>query len=401
MSPQLADLLAFGTTGSTWWVVLVFWIVVSQLTIFSVTLYLHRCATHRGVDMHPVLSHVFRFWAWLTTAMVTKEWVAIHRKHHAKCETPEDPHSPQVEGIAKVLFHGVVLYQQARKDQAMVEQYGLGTPDDWIERNVYARLPALGPTFMLFIDLALFGAVGITVWAVQMLWIPVFAAGVINGLGHWWGYRNFETSDRSTNIVPWGVFLGGEELHNNHHAFPSSAKFALRRFEFDLGWAVLRLFEKLRLARILRVAPQLDEREDVTDADAETLKAVLTHRFDVMTRYFRNVITPALREEAARAGDHMKALSRKLRRALPSDGRWLDNSARERLSQWIAQNPHLATLYDFRRRLEAVMERSGKTSEALLKSLQEWCADAERSGIRALEEFAQRLRGYTLRPTVA
>jgi stearoyl-CoA desaturase (delta-9 desaturase) len=289
---------------------------------------------------------------------------------------------------------------QARDPQVQ-EKYGRGTPDDWIERVLYTKHRNWGIIALVILDLLLFGAPGITIIAVQMLAMPLLAAGIINGIGHHSGYRNFECPDAATNIVPWGVLLGGEELHNNHHAFPSSAKFALRRYEFDLGWALLRLFEKLRLARILRVAPQLDEREDVTHADAETLKAVLTHRFDVMTRYFRNVITPALRDEATRASDHMKALSRKLRRALPSDGRWLDTSAKERLSHWIAQSPHLATLYDYRRRLEAVLERSGKTSEVLLKSLQEWCADAERSGIRALQEFAQRLRGYTLRPTVA
>jgi stearoyl-CoA desaturase (delta-9 desaturase) len=396
MSSSLADLLAFGLTGSPWPLVVVFFIVVTQLTVLSVTLYLHRSQAHRGVDFHPAVAHAFRFWCWLTTAMVTREWVAIHRKHHAKCETAEDPHSPVVHGIAKVALHGVTLYQQASKDKAMVEQYGLGTPDDWVERNVYARCPPLGPTLMLFIDLALFGSLGLALWAIQMMWIPVCAAGVINGIGHWWGYRNFETSDCATNITPWAVFLGGEELHNNHHAFPSSAKFALRGFEFDIGWAVLRTLEKLRLAKVLRVAPQLQERAAIALPDAETLKAVMAHRFHVMTAYYRTVIRPALDEERRAAGKSFGRLTRRLRKALADDGRWLDSGARERLSLWVSQRPMVASVCEHRRRLGAVLERSGKSSQALLESLQAWCADAERSGNAALAQFARTLRGYAL-----
>jgi stearoyl-CoA desaturase (Delta-9 desaturase) len=401
MSAPLAALLAYGLTGSSWTTVLVFFLVVTQLTIFSVTLYLHRSAAHRGVDFHPLLAHGFRFWTWLTTAMVTKEWVAIHRKHHAKCETEDDPHSPQVHGINKVVFHGVTLYQNACNDREMIEKYGLGTPDDWVERNVYARAPAAGPTLMLFVDLALFGAVGLVIWAVQMLWIPVMAAGVVNGLGHWWGYRNFETADRATNLTPWGVFIGGEELHNNHHAFPSSAKFSQRGYEFDIGWAMLRVFERLRLAKVLRVAPKLELRPLVEVPDTETVKAVMAHRFHVMTSYFRGVIVPTLQAEARSASDSVQRLTGRLRRALSSDGRWLDSASRERLSAWIDSRPMLARVYDYRRRLNEVLERSGKTSDALLQALQDWCADAERSGIAQLEEFARRLRGYQLKSALA
>ncbi len=396
MSAALSEYLAFGLTGSPWLVVGIYFLIVTQLTIFSVTLYLHRSQAHRGVDFHPVIAHFFRFWTWLTTAMVTSEWVGIHRKHHAKCETEEDPHSPQVYGINKVVFHGVTLYQRAKRDSTIVEQYGKGCPNDWVERHVYAPHSAMGPTLMLFINLALFGAVGLTIWAAQMLWIPVFAAGVVNGLGHWWGYRNFETSDRSTNLTPWAFFIGGEELHNNHHAFPSSAKFSLRGFEFDIGWAVLRVMEKLRLAKILRVAPELDERPEVATPDLETLKAVLAHRFNVMTHYFRGVIVPVLREEAASASHSVKQLGGRLRRALANDGRWLEPDARERLSAWVEERPLLSTVVEYRRRLAEVMERSGKSSDALLESLRAWCADAERSGIDSLQQFARRLRGYVL-----
>jgi stearoyl-CoA desaturase (delta-9 desaturase) len=398
MTPELADLLAFGLTGSTWWVVLVYGLLATQLTIFSVTLFLHRSAAHRAVDFHPAVQHVFRFWTWMTTAMVTQEWVAIHRKHHAKCETAEDPHSPVHFGINRVFWHGVELYQEARTDRAMVEQYGIGTVNDALERKLYARFPALGPTLLLFALVAAFGAVGLALWAVQMLWIPFWAAGVVNGLGHWWGYRNYETSDRSTNLVPWAFWIGGEELHNNHHAFPSSAKFALKPYEFDIGWAVLRGLEKLRLATILRVAPSLAVRESVEVADAETLRALLAHRAGVMTHYFRTVIKPALAEEAQQARASAARLGRRLRKALANDGQWLDPAQRERLAIWVHERPSMARVIEYRRRLAQIMERSGKRSEDMLNALQAWCQDAERSGIAALEEFARNLRGYALAP---
>jgi stearoyl-CoA desaturase (delta-9 desaturase) len=397
MSHELADLLAFGLSGSTWWVVLAYGLIATQLTIFSVTLFLHRGAAHRAVDFHPAVEHVFRFWTWVTTAMVTKEWVAIHRKHHAKCETADDPHSPVHFGINRVFWHGVELYQEARQDQAMVAQYGLATVDDALERRVYARYPGLGPSLLLFALLAAFGAVGLALWAIQMLWIPFWAAGVVNGLGHWWGYRNFETADRSTNLIPWAFWIGGEELHNNHHAFPSSARFSMQPYEFDIGWAVLRGLEKLGLAKVLREAPRLAVRE-VEAPDAETLRALLAHRATVMTTYFRAVIKPALADEAQHARDAAQRLGRRLRKALANDGRWLDAAQRERLGAWVRERPSMARVVEFRRRLAAIMERSGKRSDDMLHALQAWCQDAEASGIASLEEFARRLRGYALAP---
>lgn len=393
------DWLSFaakGLTGSPFWTVVVYFALVTQLTIFSVTLYLHRSQSHRGVDFHPLIAHMFRFWAWLTTAMVTKEWVAIHRKHHAKCETEEDPHSPQTHGIGKVLFHGVVLYQQACKDRALIEQYGTGTPNDWIERNVYAPLPALGPTLMALINIALFGAIGLAIWAVQMLWIPVLAAGVVNGLGHWWGYRNFETSDTSTNLTPWAFFIGGEELHNNHHAYPSSSKFALRRYEFDIGWVAIRVLSFFKLATVLRVAPALSERPNVSIPDMDTVRALLTHRFKVMGDYFHGVIMPTLKAEAERAEGQMERMRGKFRRALANDGRWLDEASRERMRTWVRERPALARVMEYRRSLAATLERSGRNGEALAESLRAWCDEAEKSGIAALEAFSRRIRGYQL-----
>ncbi len=393
------NFLMHGVTHASWVAKLVYFFIVTQLTIFSVTLYLHRSQAHRGVDFHPVLAHFFRFWSWLSTGMVTKEWVAIHRKHHAKCETEEDPHSPKIFGIGTVLLKGVDLYRVASHDPATMDKYGLGTPDDWIERKLYGSHEYWGPTLMFILNIAFFGVWGVAISALQMIWIPFWAAGVVNGLGHWWGYRNFETADMATNLTPWGFFIGGEELHNNHHAFPSSAKFALRKFEFDIGWAVIRGFEKLGLAKVLRVAPALDVRPNVSLPDAETLKALLTHRFQVMTDYFRGVIAPTLREEAAHAGAKLKNLPRALRKALANGGRWLDERSRERLQDEVKQRPLLATVCEFRTRLAGVLERGNSGTEAMLASLQEWCREAEATGIRTLQDFAARLRGYSLVPT--
>ncbi|HTI95980.1 MAG TPA: fatty acid desaturase [Rudaea sp.] len=394
----ILNFLIHGLTQASWLAKLVYFLIVTQLTIFTVTLYLHRSQAHRGVDFHPVLAHFFRFWSWLSTGMVTKEWVAVHRKHHAKCETEDDPHSPKVFGINTVLWQGVDLYRVAAGKPDDMDKYGRGTPDDWLERHFYGGHPYMGPTLMFLINIALFGVWGVAISALQMIWIPFWAAGVVNGLGHWWGYRNFETADMATNLTPWGFFIGGEELHNNHHAFPSSSKFALRRFEFDIGWALIRGFEMVGLAKVLRVAPSLDVRANVPLPDTETIKALLSHRFQVMTDYFKGVIAPTLREEAAHAGAKMKALPRRLRRALANGGRWLDNSAQTRMLEAIKQRPLLAKVCDFRARLAAVLERGNGSGEAMLANLQEWCREAEASGIRTLQEFAVRLRGYALVP---
>ena len=397
---SLLDLLAAGLTGSPWWLIAIYFVVVMQLTIFSVTLYLHRSQAHRSVEFHPVIAHFFRFWAWLTTAMVTKEWVAIHRLHHARCETEEDPHSPLIHGIGKVVFRGVTLYQQSSKDREMIEQYGVNCPNDWIERKLYTPFCALGPTLLLFVDLALFGAIGITVWALQMLTIPVLAAGVVNGLGHWWGYRNFETFDMSTNLTPWGLVIGGEELHNNHHAFPSSARFSMRRAEFDMGWAVIRVLRRLGLAKVLREAPRLSIREQIETPDQETLRAVVSYRFQIFKRYFKEVTLPVVRQEVGKAQESAAGLGRRLRKGLANDGRWLDEGSRQRLGLWLADNPMAATVVEYRQRLTDLINRSGKSSQVMLESLQQWCQEAERSGIASLEQFARSLRGYTLEPSV-
>ena len=395
--PAFLEFLAGGLVQAGWVGLLVYLLVATQLTILSVTLYLHRSQAHRGVDFHPTLAHCFRFWGWLTTSMITREWVAIHRKHHAKCETEEDPHSPVKKGIGMVFWRGVELYREARSDRESIEKYGKGCPDDWIERHLYTPHATMGPTLLLFLSFALFGFAGVAVWAIQMLWIPFWAAGVVNGLGHWWGYRNFVTDDTATNLTPWGVWIGGEELHNNHHAVPSSAKFALRRFELDIGWLAIRALQALGLAKVLRVAPTLNVRPNINVPDSDTLKALLAIRFQAMTDYQRKVLTPALREEAAIAGARLRALlPRQLRRGLVDDGRWLKPDAQRQLQAWVAQRPRMATLVEYRRRLSAVLEARSQSASDTLHALQAWCHEAEATGIRALQDYSARLKGYSL-----
>ena len=391
MSPDLIDWLLNGLSHASYWQMALYFLVVSQVTMMTTTLYLHRSATHRGADLHPVISHFFRFWSWLTTATVTKEWVAVHRKHHARCETAEDPHSPRFAGINTVLWRGAELYQEAARDKEMLDKFGKGTPDDWLERNVYTPYSTVGVVVLLFASFAAFGLPGVVIWAMQMMLMPFCAAGVINGLGHWWGYRNFDTADTATNLTPWGLLIGGEELHNNHHAFPSSAKFALRRFEVDIGWAVLWTLQKLRLAKVLRVAPQLDVRPNIAVPDAETLRAMMVHRWQVATDYFSTVLKPQFKTDA-------KDLPRRLRKAFRSEGRWLDAAHRERLHAFVAARPQLATLMDYRQRLLAIYEMKSAEAEAKMDALRTWCREAEASGILALQEFSMRLKGYSLVP---
>jgi stearoyl-CoA desaturase (delta-9 desaturase) len=375
MLDAVLNFLNNGVTGASWGEMLVYLLVATQLTIFTVTLYLHRSQTHRGVDFHPALAHFFRFWGWISTGMVTREWVAVHRKHHAKVETVDDPHSPMIYGIKKVFWDGVSLYREACYSKQDMEQYGRGT-------------------LMLLINLALFGVIGAAIWAIQMIWIPFWAAGFVNGIGHWWGYRNFESADTARNLIPWAFWIGGEELHNNHHAFPSSAKFALRKWEFDIGWAAICGLRAIGLAKVLRVAPSLDVRPNVPLPDADTLRAVLTHRFQAMTDFYRGVIVPTIGDEAQHAGESLKAVPRRLRRALADGGRWLDNEGRDHLQAALAKRPTLSTVYDFRNRLAALMEQRG--ADQALHGLQQWIREAEESGIRTLQDFAQRLKGYAV-----
>jgi stearoyl-CoA desaturase (delta-9 desaturase) len=373
-------------------------LIMVQITMMAVTLYLHRDQAHRAINLHPVLRHFFRFWIWSTSGMLTREWVAVHRKHHAFCETPDDPHSPQVYGLRKVLLEGAELYRAEKSNADTLQKFGKGTPDDWLERNVYLRIPFGGIILMLLADLLLFGVPGITIFAIQMISMPVFAAGIINGVGHHSGYRNFECDDAATNIVPWGIFIGGEELHNNHHAFPTSAKFSVRRWEFDIGWLYIRLLSAVRLAKVNRVAPRpVLQEEPAMELDVEHLRAIIVNRMHVLRDYTRRVTLPVFRAEKSLAKDN--SAIRRARKLLIRRPTLLDDKSVARLRAVLADNAALKTVHEYREKLSAIWTSANVSNEKLLQQLRNWCHEAEASGIEALEEFAARLRSY--QPAVA
>jgi len=374
-----------------WWGLVLVTLALTHVTIAAVTIFLHRHQAHRALDLGPLPAHFFRLWLWLSTGMVTKEWAAIHRKHHAKCETADDPHSPQVLGINRVLWGGVFLYVKESRNRETIERYGHGTPDDWIERTLYTPWQKSGIVLMLAIDMALFGVVpGALIWGVQMVWIPFWAAGVINGIGHYWGYRNFACSDASTNIVPWGILIGGEELHNNHHTYATSAKLSNKWYEFDIGWMYIRILEMLGQARVKKVAPtpKLGGLRPVVDVD--TLQAVITHRYDVLAKYLKSARQVATEEFARLKLD--AAESRLFRRLLKDDVATLQ----ARLGSVLVKSERLNLVVALRAELEALWARSTASHEQLVAQLQDWVARAESSGIAQLEEFSLRLRRYAV-----
>ncbi|MDQ6680802.1 MAG: fatty acid desaturase [Pseudomonadota bacterium] len=397
------DVLTFVSNGILdWpvWKMVVATLALTHVTIAGVTIYLHRCQAHRALDLHPAVSHFFRMWLWLTTGMQTGEWAAIHRKHHAKCETVDDPHSPQVKGIRKVLFEGSELYMHEADNDETIDKYGRGTPEDWIERNVYSKFVWHGVGLMLVIDWVLFGVgFGTTVWAIQMLWIPFWAAGVINGVGHFTGYRNYDSPDASRNIVPWGFVIGGEELQNNHHTFATSAKLSSRWYEFDIGWMYIRILSALKLATVKKVAPKPRFENPRAVVDLENLQAVIVNRYDVMAKFAKS-FKRAHREEVARLRSADESTAIDVAR-VQTAGRWLDHdvsklspAVRVEVEGALAESPVLAKIHEMRSELAAIWERSSASSEQLLLQLQDWCKRAEDSGVRALQDFSLRLRSY-------
>lgn len=378
-----------------WWGYIVVALTFTHITIASVTIFLHRHQAHRALDLHAIPSHFFRFWLWLTTAIVTKEWVAIHRKHHAKCETEDDPHSPVILGIKKVLLEGAALYRKEAENQETLAKYGHGTPNDWLENNLYSKRSELGITLMLIIDILLFGPLGLTIWAVQMAWIPINAAGIVNGIGHYWGYRNFQTADASTNIVPWGIFIGGEELHNNHHAYASSAKLSNKWYEVDIGWLYIRVIAALGLAQVKRRAPRVRLNQAKTSCDMETLHAVIANRYEVTARYAK-LLKKTYSTEIARlklqASDKIDVA--RIKHWLHLDENVLTEQQKTKLSVVIKASGILRTTYTLRQELAVIWQNSTATKEQLVKQLEDWCHRAENSGIVALQEFSQRLRCY-------
>lgn len=384
--------MLFGVLNLSFWGYVIALFILTHITIIAVTVYLHRSQAHRALELHPAVCHFFRFWLWLTTGMKTKEWVSIHRKHHAKCETDEDPHSPQVKGIKKVFFEGAELYREEAKNISTMDRYGQGTPDDWMERNIYSKHSARGVIVMLVINVILFGIPGVTIWALQMLWIPLFAAGVVNGIGHYWGYRNFECPDAARNILPLGAFIGGEELHNNHHTFPTSAKLSVKPWEFDLGWMYIRLFEVLKLAKVKRISPQLKETPGKQQIDLDTLSALITNRFQVMARYSKEVLLPVLKKETEKASTSMnKALLKRAKTSIIRSESLLNAERKQQLADVIKKNDMLALVYQFRIKLQDIWSRTTATQRELLEALQDWCKQAEGTGVGVLKEFAANL----------
>jgi stearoyl-CoA desaturase (delta-9 desaturase) len=387
------DWLANGLIAASWWQIVLYTLVTTHITIASVTIYLHRHQAHRAMDLHAIPAHFFRFWLWLGTGQVTKEWVSIHRKHHAKCETIEDPHSPQAFGIKKVFWEGAELYRAESKNKETMVKYGHGTPNDWLERNLYTRYSWQGVGLMMIINLALFGAAGLAVWAVQMAWIPVTAAGIINGIGHYWGYRNFEAPDASTNISPWGIMIGGEELHNNHHTYPTSAKFSVKPYEFDIGWVYIRAMEKVGLATVKKVPPKLTLGSIQPVADEKTLEALIAHRYEVMAGYARELRRAGQSElEALKARKADISVLKAANRWLHRDDDKVPAAAKPQIAQALAEHPVLDKMVTMREELRQMWLSTSASREQLASDLQAWCRRAEESGIAALRDFSMNLR---------
>ena len=389
-----------GLIDLPWWGYILLTLIMTHVTIAAVTIYLHRCQAHRALDLHPVASHFFRFWLWMTTGMQTKHWAAVHRKHHARCETVDDPHSPQVLGLGKVLREGAELFRMEASNQETLDKYGSGTPDDWLERNLYSKHHSLGIGLMFVVDVLLFGPVGITIWAVQMAWIPVTAAGIINGIGHFWGYRNFAAADASRNIMPWGILIGGEELHNNHHSYASSARLSNKWYEFDIGWMYIRVMQFFNLAKVKKIAPKIRFDWAKSKCDLDTLQAVITHRFDVMGKYGQ-LLKTAYKEELNKLQQSYKhgteqLMMERVRHWLHLDANDLKDQEKQALNNVLQHSRNLQVLYQLKQDLAAVWTRSSANQEQLLKALEDWCRRAEESGIQALEEFSRRLRCYKM-----
>jgi stearoyl-CoA desaturase (Delta-9 desaturase) len=389
----------FGLLNLSFWGYILAALIVTQITIAGVTIYLHRCQAHRALTLHPVVSHFFRFWLWLTTGMVTGEWVAIHRKHHASTEVEGDPHSPVVLGIKNVLWNGVELYRAASKDVELVEKYSHGTPNDWLEEKVYKRHSGKGIVALLFIDLLLFGIPGVSIWGLQMLWIPLWAAGVINGIGHYWGYRNFESEDASTNIIPWAFWIGGEELHNNHHTFASSAKFSVKWWEFDIGWFYIRCLSFLGLAKVKKLPPRLAHDKTKLHVDLDTVRAVVANRFQVMSHYYKRVVLPILKQEkrqhAANKSD--KALLQRAGKLLRRREALLSPRSATRLEALLTRYDELRMVYAYRQSLQAIWLKTATSQKELIDALQQWCKQAEDSGLEVLRQFSEQLKCYVPR----
>ena len=393
---SILDWLSTGLWDLSAWGIVAYMAVMTHITIVTVTVYLHRHSAHRAVDLHPLLQHFFRFWSWMTTGMITKEWTAIHRKHHVACETEEDPHSPVIQGLSKILWQGADVYREASAKPEIMERYGSGCPEDWLENNLYGRFNYIGVAILLIINVVLFGAIGLTLWAIQMIWIPFFGAGVINGIGHVWGYRNYECPDAATNIVPWGIFIGGEELHNNHHTYPNSAKFSQKWWEFDLGWMWLRIFQTFGLAQPKSTGPIVAKVPGKTTLDMDTAWAVLNDRFRLMAKYQNDVVKPLIKLEYDKADHATRDLLRRARTILCREDSLVDAAGREKITKIVESSRDIQVIYEMRMRLQEIWAKRGGNAEELLNALVQWCRDAEATGMQTLRDFVSELKSYSV-----
>ena len=394
---NLLDKISLGFIELPWYGYLAVALILTHITIAAVTIYLHRYSAHKSLELNFAIKHFFRFWLWLTTGMKTKNWTAIHRKHHAKCETEDDPHSPQILTLKKVFFEGAELYRKEGKNKETLDNYGHGTPDDWLEKHIYSH-DKIGVSIMLIINLCAFGAMGLTIWAIQMLWIPLFAAGVINGVGHYFGYRNFSVADASTNIIPLGILIGGEELHNNHHAFASSAKLSSKWYEFDIGWFYIKLLCFLNLAIVKKVAPKASLSKEINKYNNDLLNAIITNRYDVINR-FRKAIKKLFEYELNKVMDNQKYLSGKINfnkfsNVFLNDKDNLNQSELKNLENTLKFSSKLVTVYEMKNDLTKLWQGSNLSTDQLLDHLKQWCKRAELSNITPLQDFTSVLRRY-------
>jgi len=383
------SLLPYGLLQLPWWGYVLITFATIQSMFLGVTLYLHRDQSHGGLILHPALRHVFRFWLWFSSGAVTREWVAVHRRHHAHADTAQDPHSPRVFGLRRVVFEGYELYRDAAHDPATLDHYGRGTPDDWLERRLYSAYPYLGIVLFVVAHLLVFGVPGIIMIAVHLSAQPFFAGGVINGLAHAVGYRSFEMPSTATNLLPWALLLGGEELHNNHHAFPRSACFAVQPWELDIGWLWIRLFRGLGLARVRWVAPRPHFARCAGDVDADTAAALFTNRMHVLRDYARRVVLPVCRDLALQE-PRAAAIPAKLLIRHPA---LLAEEARRVVRELLERHEVLRRVVEYRDSLQQLWIGAPNPARAVAQ-LREWCSHAEASGILALREFARGLPAY-------
>lgn len=390
---------AFGVVGFSPLWALVYFLIFTHVTFIAITLYLHRHSAHRSLDLHPAVSHFFRFVLWMTTGMVTKEWTAVHRKHHAKTETDEDPHSPVIHGLSAILLQGVEYYRDAI-DEETLKRYGKGTPDDWVERNVYSKFTWFGMAGLLLVDVALFGILGVVVWALQMIWTPFWGAGVVNGVGHAIGYRNFESPDNSRNICPIGIFICGEELHNNHHTYPNSARFAVKPWEFDIGWFYIRVLSLFKLARPVHTQPVATTITGKSSIDMDTLWAVINDRFRVMSTYASQVIHPTIKQERRGADSYFRKLLRRGRKAMNAHEVVLHERDKNHINQITERSPALKRIYELRLSLIAIWAKRSGNAEEMLAQFRTWCREAEETGLEQLRLFVRDLRTYTVPKSV-